>query len=148
MKALVSMMCQINPSGFRRKHGLAKVSLSTVDEVTASSGWTDRAPSGQLMWEGRTWTQKGSSCPKTVQLKDRQEIDRRQGSRISYYFEGTLLVVKKSTLQCRGHGFDPRLGNWDPTCWETAKPKCNIYIAHLYCDKRKVLCAATKTQGS
>ena len=48
MKALVSMMCQINPPGFRRRHGLATVSLSTVDEVTASSGWTDRAPSWQL----------------------------------------------------------------------------------------------------
>ena len=48
MKALVSMMYQINPSGFSRKYGLAIVSLSTVDELTASPGWKDRAPSGQL----------------------------------------------------------------------------------------------------
>ena len=34
---------------------------------------------------------------------------------------------QESTFQCRGHRFDPWLGNWDPTCPWATKPECCNY---------------------
>ena len=31
--------------------------------------------------------------------------------------------VKTPHFHCRGHGFDPWLGNWDPTCWRVQPNK-------------------------
>ena len=36
--------------------------------------------------------------------------------------KGKIKKNKESTLQCEGHGFDPLLGNWDPTCRGATNP--------------------------
>ena len=33
----------------------------------------------------------------------------------------------ESIFQCRGRGFDPWLGNWDPTCHRATKPTQHNY---------------------
>ena len=54
---------------------------------------------------------------------------------------GTSLVVQWLAFHCRGHGFDPWSGYYDPTCCGAIKPTCHNQRAH------ESLCAATREKS-
>ena len=67
-----------------------------------------------------------------------------------------LFIGKESAFQCRGHGFQPWLGNWDPIRWAATEPMgCNYWASatstgsvRLPPPRRKHAWAETKTWHS